>query len=131
MTWSHAICFFSACRMGIRRVKSSAIAGWRVEGIIFPPASPRPPPNSPRPRTAREHPAPETLREAVYGLPELHRAELCEATLVSGTGCMATTAILGLAPLYRAGLVNRAIPLVLEGKIGSSAAGAAPGAGSR
>ncbi len=77
-----------------------------------------------------EHPAPETLREAVYGLPELHRAELCEATLVSGTGCMATTAILGLAPLYRAGLVNRAIPLVLEGKIGSSAAGAAPGAGS-
>ena len=64
------------------------------------------------------HPAPEVLREAVYGLPELHREELREATLVSGTGCMATTAILGLAPLYRAGLVNRQIPLVLEGKIG-------------
>ncbi|HEY0756342.1 MAG TPA: N-acetyl-gamma-glutamyl-phosphate reductase [Ktedonobacteraceae bacterium] len=77
-----------------------------------------------------EHPAPEVLREAVYGLPELHRAELRDATLVSGTGCMATTAILGLAPLYRAGLVRREIPLVLEGKIGSSAAGATPGAGS-
>ncbi len=76
------------------------------------------------------HKAPQLLSEAVYGLPELHREELSEATLVSGTGCMATTAILGLAPLYRAGIVNRAIPLVLEGKLGSSAAGATPGAGS-
>jgi LysW-gamma-L-alpha-aminoadipyl-6-phosphate/LysW-L-glutamyl-5-phosphate reductase len=76
------------------------------------------------------HPVPALLTEAVYGLPELHRAELSEATLVSGTGCMATTAILGLAPLYRAGIVNTAIPLVLEAKVGSSAAGAAPGASS-
>ncbi len=76
------------------------------------------------------HSAPQLLSEAVYGLPELHRAELPEATLVSGTGCMATTAILGLAPLYRAGLVNRAIPLVVEAKVGSSAAGATPGASS-
>lgn len=77
-----------------------------------------------------EHPHPDLLTEAVYGLPELHRAELREANLVSGTGCMATAAILGLAPLYRAGLVNMAIPLVLEAKIGSSAAGATPSASS-
>lgn len=77
-----------------------------------------------------EHPAPETLGEAVYGLPELHREQLREASLVSGTGCMATASILGLAPLYRAGLVNQQMPLVVEGKIGSSAAGAAPGASS-
>ena len=32
------------------------------------------------------HPAPHLLAEAVYGLPELHRAELPDATLVSGTG---------------------------------------------
>src|SRR5260221_6400919 len=70
------------------------------------------------------------LEEAVYGLPELHRAELPGATLVSGTGCMATAAILGLAPLYRVGLVNSSIPLVVEAKVGSSAAGATPGAGS-
>lgn len=76
------------------------------------------------------HVAPQLLAEAVYGLPELHRSELTEATLVSGTGCMATTAILGLAPLYRAGLVNRNIPLVVEAKVGSSAAGATPGASS-
>src|SRR3989440_4745616 len=76
------------------------------------------------------HGASHLLAEAVYGLPDLHREELPAATLVSGTGCMATAAILGLAPLYRAGLVNGAIPLVVEAKVGSSAAGATPGAGS-
>ena len=76
------------------------------------------------------HHTPELLREAVYGLPELHRAELVDATFVSGTGCMATAAILGLAPLYHAGLVNSAIPLVVDAKVGSSAAGATVGAGS-
>ena len=79
---------------------------------------------------AHEHPRPALLSEAVYGLPELHREELREANLVSGTGCMATAAILGLAPLYRAGLVDPTIPLVVEAKIGSSAAGATPGASS-
>lgn len=76
------------------------------------------------------HPAPHLLAEAIYGLPELHREELPGAALVSGTGCMATAAILGLAPLYRAGLVDGALPLVLEAKVGSSAAGATPGPGS-
>lgn len=76
------------------------------------------------------HHVPQLLNEAVYGLPELHRAELAEASLVSGTGCSATAAILGLAPLYRAGLVNSTLPLVIEAKFGSSAAGATPGAGS-
>lgn len=78
----------------------------------------------------REHPRPDLLSEVVYGLPELHRQELREAHLVSGTGCMATAAILGLAPLYRADLIDTAIPLVVEAKIGSSAAGATPGASS-
>ncbi len=76
------------------------------------------------------HSVPQLLRETVYGLPELHRAELREASLVSGTGCMATAAILGLAPLYRAGVVNTTIPLVVDAKVGSSAAGATPGASS-
>jgi N-acetyl-gamma-glutamyl-phosphate/LysW-gamma-L-alpha-aminoadipyl-6-phosphate reductase len=76
------------------------------------------------------HPAPRFLPAAVYGLPELHRAELADAELVSGTGCMATAALLGLAPLYRAGLVDSALPLVIEAKVGSSAAGATPGSAS-
>lgn len=77
-----------------------------------------------------EHPQPQLLGEAVYGLPELHREELADAWLVSGVGCNATAAIIGLAPLYRAGLVDRSIPLVVESKIASSAAGASPSAGS-
>jgi LysW-gamma-L-alpha-aminoadipyl-6-phosphate/LysW-L-glutamyl-5-phosphate reductase len=76
------------------------------------------------------HSASYLLEEAMYGLPELHRAKLPEATLVSGTGCMATAAILGLAPLYRAGLVDTTLPLVVDAKVGSSAAGATPGPGS-
>ena len=76
------------------------------------------------------HIMPNLLNEAVYGLPELHREELPGAVLVSGTGCMATAAILGLTPLYRAGLVNDALPLVVDAKVGSSAAGATPGPGS-
>lgn len=77
-----------------------------------------------------EHSAQNLLTEAVYGLPELHRSELTEASLVSGTGCMATAAILGLAPLYRAGVVNFDFPVVVDAKVGSSAAGATPSAGS-
>ena len=73
------------------------------------------------------HPAPALLAEAVYGLPELHRSELRESAFASGTGCMATAAILGLAPLYRAGIVDQSLPLVLEAKVGSSAAGAQAG----
>jgi N-acetyl-gamma-glutamyl-phosphate/LysW-gamma-L-alpha-aminoadipyl-6-phosphate reductase len=74
-----------------------------------------------------EHKNAHLLPEAVYGLPELYRAELSDAALVSGTGCMATTALLGLYPLYQAGVVNQSIPLVVEAKVGSSAAGASAG----
>jgi N-acetyl-gamma-glutamyl-phosphate/LysW-gamma-L-alpha-aminoadipyl-6-phosphate reductase len=74
----------------------------------------------------RKHPATHYLAQSVYGLPELHRSQMPGAKLVSGTGCMATCAILGLAPLYQAGLVDMQIPLVLEAKSGSSAAGVEP-----
>jgi N-acetyl-gamma-glutamyl-phosphate/LysW-gamma-L-alpha-aminoadipyl-6-phosphate reductase len=77
-----------------------------------------------------EHPQPDLLGQAVYGIPELHRAELPEARLISGAGCLATAAILGLRPLARAGLIDRNAPLLIEAKVGSSAAGAEPGAAS-
>jgi N-acetyl-gamma-glutamyl-phosphate/LysW-gamma-L-alpha-aminoadipyl-6-phosphate reductase len=77
-----------------------------------------------------EHPQSELLSQAVYGLPEFHREELRDATLVSGTGCSATASILALAPLYRAGLVDLSMPTVIEAKFGSSAAGASSNPGS-
>lgn len=77
-----------------------------------------------------EHTAPEMLSEFVYGIPELHRQELAATDLISSAGCMATTAILGLYPLYRAGVVATDLPVVVEAKTGSSGSGGGPGLGS-
>ena len=68
------------------------------------------------------HAAPDLLGRFVYGLPELHREALRGATRVSGVGCLATATILALYPLVRAGVV-RPDPIVVEVKVGSSAAG--------
>ncbi|MDA0699873.1 MAG: N-acetyl-gamma-glutamyl-phosphate reductase [bacterium] len=57
------------------------------------------------------HPHPERIAEAVYGLPELHRTELADATIVASPGCNATAATLALAPLAAAGLLG-AMPVV-------------------
>lgn len=70
-----------------------------------------------------EHPHPELLGRFVYGIPELHRAELGDAAFISGAGCMATAAILGLYPLFQAGVVDTTIPTVIEVKTGSSGSG--------
>lgn len=74
-----------------------------------------------------DHPHPEWLGKVVYGLPELHRDALAGATCASGTGCIATATILALWPLARAGVLD-ADRVVVDAKVGSSAAGA-PGAG--
>ncbi len=73
------------------------------------------------------HPTPELLGTAVYGLAELHRGEIGAAELVASGGCLATASILGLLPLACAGVLDPAIPIVIEAKVGSSAAGAYPG----
>ncbi|MCK4177348.1 N-acetyl-gamma-glutamyl-phosphate reductase [Aciditerrimonas ferrireducens] len=51
------------------------------------------------------HRAPELLGRFVYGLPELHRAELAGATLVAAPGCYPTAAALALRPFVDAGVV--------------------------
>lgn len=73
------------------------------------------------------HPAPDLLASAVYGLAELHRGPIAEASLIATGGCLATASILGLAPLACAGVLDASLPLVIEGKVGSSAGGAQPG----
>jgi N-acetyl-gamma-glutamyl-phosphate/LysW-gamma-L-alpha-aminoadipyl-6-phosphate reductase len=69
------------------------------------------------------HIAPEWIDRFVYGLPELHRKEICTASYVSGVGCNATATILGLYPLFRADLVDRERGVVVEVKVGSSEGG--------
>ncbi len=68
------------------------------------------------------HAHPELLAEAVYGLPELYRAAIAETDLVAGPGCYPTAAILTLAPLARAGLID---DVIIDAKSGVSGAGRA------
>ena len=74
-----------------------------------------------------EHPHPELLASAVYGIPELHRAEIAGAAVITGAGCNATASILALLPLARAGLIDASRPIVIECKVGSSEGGREPG----
>lgn len=71
------------------------------------------------------HKNPELLREAVYGLPELHREEIKRANLVACPGCMAAAAILALAPIVRSGNIEKD-KIVVDTKVGSSGAGTKP-----
>lgn len=72
----------------------------------------------------QEHPCPELLPRAVYGLPELHREQIKKAQLVAGVGCLASSVILALAPLVKEGLIDTSA-IIADSKIGSSAGGAA------
>jgi N-acetyl-gamma-glutamyl-phosphate reductase len=63
------------------------------------------------------------LAEAVYGLPELHRKAIADASLVASPGCYAVGAILAVAPLLKGGLA-RTTGIVVDGKSGVTGAGA-------
>ncbi len=67
------------------------------------------------------HPLPNMLADAVYGLPELHRAEIAPASLVANPGCYPTGAILALAPAVKAGIIGPDI--IVDSKSGLSGAG--------
>lgn len=77
-----------------------------------------------------EHADPTWLSRFVYGLPELHRAEMKGACFISGVGCNATCSILALLPLWRAGLMDETKPIVVDIKVGSSEGGNSPNPGS-
>jgi N-acetyl-gamma-glutamyl-phosphate reductase len=55
---------------------------------------------------AHDHPAPELLSQAVYGLPEIHRAEIKKASLIASPGCYPTSVLLPTIPLLKAGLIK-------------------------
>lgn len=69
-----------------------------------------------------DHPAPQLLGTAVYGLPELYREQLVDAQLVAVPGCFPTGALLALAPFLKAGLVETD-SVIVDSKTGVSGAG--------
>ncbi|MBK50569.1 MAG: N-acetyl-gamma-glutamyl-phosphate reductase [Chloroflexi bacterium] len=68
-----------------------------------------------------EHPCPEYLQDAVYGLPELHESQISQAKLIASPGCYATASILALAPIVDSGILDGDI--IIDAKSGVSGAG--------
>jgi N-acetyl-gamma-glutamyl-phosphate reductase len=75
------------------------------------------------------HSAPEYLRQAVYGLPELHREAIKQSKLVANPGCYPTSIILATAPLLKGGLIE-AESIIADSKSGASGAGRGAAVGS-
>lgn len=72
-----------------------------------------------------EHPCPELIPEAVYGLPEINRDRIKDAKLVANPGCYPTSAILGLAPLVKNDLIEKG-QIIVDSKSGVTGAGRSP-----
>ncbi len=68
------------------------------------------------------HTHPELLQTAVYGLPELHRAEIAATRFIAVPGCYPTSVILGFAPAVKAGIIDTGL-LIADSKSGVSGAG--------
>jgi len=78
-------------------------------------------------RIGREpsHASADVLPRSVYGIAELHRAEIADAAVVGNPGCFAVSAILGAAPAVRGGLIDTNT-IICDAKTGVSGAGIKP-----
>lgn len=72
-----------------------------------------------------EHPCPELIKKAVYGITELNRHKVKKAKLVANPGCYPTSSILGLAPLLINKIADHA-SIIIDSKSGVSGAGRSP-----
>ncbi len=68
------------------------------------------------------HPAPQLIQEAVYGLPELNRDKIKEARLIANPGCYPTCSFLTLYPMVKEGVVDTGT-IIIDAKSGTSGAG--------
>lgn len=75
------------------------------------------------------HANPELLSEAVYGLPELFRADIARARLVANPGCYPTSIALAVAPLLQHSVIDHRT-LIIDSKSGASGAGRSAKTGS-
>lgn len=77
----------------------------------------------------KKHELPELNEQFVYGLPEIHRAEISKARYIASPGCTATAAIVPLYPIVTE-LGEGIVKIVVDSKVGSSAGGAKANPGS-
>ncbi len=71
------------------------------------------------------HMYPTLLKKTVYGLPEIHRDKIRQASIVANPGCYPASAILGLAPIMGKGFIN-VDSIIIDSKSGVSGAGRNP-----
>lgn len=71
---------------------------------------------------AHDHPAPDMLGKAVYGLPEVYREQIKSASLIASPGCYPTGILLPLIPLLKAGLIKSS-GIIADSLSGVSGAG--------
>lgn len=69
-----------------------------------------------------EHPHPELLKDAVYGLPEIYREQLKTTKLTANPGCYPTCSILALTPFLKAGLIEKQ-GIIIDATSGVTGAG--------
>lgn len=72
-----------------------------------------------------DHPCPELLPQAVYGISELNKAEIARAKLIANPGCYPESAILGIAPVLKNKLIEDD-SIIIDSKSGVSGAGRSP-----
>lgn len=72
-----------------------------------------------------QHPCPELIRKAVYGITELNREEVKKAKLVANPGCYPTSSILGLAPILKNKIASES-SIIVDSKSGVTGAGRSP-----
>ncbi|HSW62799.1 MAG TPA: N-acetyl-gamma-glutamyl-phosphate reductase [Dissulfurispiraceae bacterium] len=68
------------------------------------------------------HHYPETLKKAVYGLPELYRKQVKRSRLIANPGCYPTSAVLALMPALKKGLIDPE-SIIVDSKSGTTGAG--------
>ena len=69
-----------------------------------------------------QHPTPQFIQEAVYGLCEINREAVKKARLVANPGCYPTCSTLSIYPLLKEGLIDPGT-IIIDAKSGTSGAG--------
>lgn len=68
------------------------------------------------------HPTPQFIPEAVYGLCEINRDKIKSARLIANPGCYPTCSFLSIYPLAKEGLIDMS-SIIIDAKSGTSGAG--------
>nr|MDO8109828.1 N-acetyl-gamma-glutamyl-phosphate reductase [Candidatus Sigynarchaeota archaeon] len=72
-----------------------------------------------------QHSCPSLCNDAVYGMPEVNKEKIKTARIIAVPGCHASSAIYGLLPVVKAGLI-KPFPIIVDSKTGSTGAGSSP-----